>query len=203
MNKYMLAVHPEWLVKILDGEKIFELRKRAPETPCEIYLYCTKGKPYLFRFRHNKKFFVSKTLPLGLTYDALKQVRMNGLVVAKFTLKKVSEVDLSADVVGGYLLFDAKDPMDEFNGGLMTNTECCLSHDEIIDYANGKRLLAWHISDLVIFGEPMELRKFSNDYDIFDTDENGRQVNPYEQTIPLSHAPQSYMKVEVHGENEA
>jgi predicted transcriptional regulator len=38
----------------------------------------------------------------------------------------------------------------------------CLSHDEIIKYADGKKIYYWHISDLVIYDKPKELSEFSN-----------------------------------------
>lgn len=36
----------------------------------------------------------------------------------------------------------------------------CISHDEIIKYANGKRLYYWNISDLVIYDKPKEIGEF-------------------------------------------
>lgn len=36
----------------------------------------------------------------------------------------------------------------------------CLSMQEISKYANGKEIYGWHISDLVIYDKPKELREF-------------------------------------------
>lgn len=39
-------------------------------------------------------------------------------------------------------------------------SQSCLSYDEVCDYANGKPIFAWHISDLVIYDKPKELSEF-------------------------------------------
>lgn len=36
----------------------------------------------------------------------------------------------------------------------------CVSARELVEYANGKVLYSWHISDLVIYDEPRKLREF-------------------------------------------
>lgn len=41
--------------------------------------------------------------------------------------------------------------------------ETCLSHEEIIKYANGKKLYYWHISDLKIYDKPRELSEFKKE----------------------------------------
>ena len=63
--------------------------------------------------------------------------RYVGKVVAKFTLRKVEPV----------FRLDLYD-------------KSCLSPAEIFRYANGRRVYAWHISDLVIFDKPKELGEF-------------------------------------------
>lgn len=41
----LISIHPEWVKKILDGEKTLEVRKNRPnmETPFKVYIYCTAG----------------------------------------------------------------------------------------------------------------------------------------------------------------
>lgn len=50
MNKAVLmSINPEWVRKIMSGEKTKEVRKRAPLTkhPYKVYIYCTKnGEQY-------------------------------------------------------------------------------------------------------------------------------------------------------------
>lgn len=41
----LISIRPEWVEKILSGEKTLELRKTEPklETPFKVYIYCTAG----------------------------------------------------------------------------------------------------------------------------------------------------------------
>ena len=66
-----MSIQPKWLVKILNGEKTMEIRRSVPDCklPIDVYLYCTKGKPYISQKSRSK---ITKL--------------MNGKVVAKFTL---------------------------------------------------------------------------------------------------------------------
>lgn len=56
---------------------------------------------------------------------------------------------------------------DEITGGFWIapfsdylQSQSCLSYDEVCDYANGKPIFAWHISDLKIYDKPKELSEF-------------------------------------------
>ena len=42
----LISIRPEWVKKILDGEKTLEVRKNRPnmETPFKVYIYCTNQK---------------------------------------------------------------------------------------------------------------------------------------------------------------
>ena len=43
---------------------------------------------------------------------------------------------------------------------ILIRKKTCLTYDEIEKYSKGKPLKSWHISDLVIYDKPKELRKF-------------------------------------------
>lgn len=56
---------------------------------------------------------------------------------------------------------------DEITGGFWiapftdySQSQSCLSYDEVCDYANGKPIFAWHISELKIYDKPKELSEF-------------------------------------------
>lgn len=56
---------------------------------------------------------------------------------------------------------------DEITGGFWISpfsdyvqNQAHLSYDEVCDYANGKPIFAWHISDLIIYDKPKELSEF-------------------------------------------
>jgi predicted transcriptional regulator len=61
MNKVIiLSVQPQWLVKILNGEKTIEIRKSIPKCdyPIDVYLYCTNAKPFLMVGRNDNKTYL-------------------------------------------------------------------------------------------------------------------------------------------------
>jgi hypothetical protein len=79
--------------------------------------------------------------------------------------------------------------------------ELCLTEQQLLDYGKGKPLYAWHIKDLQVFDEPVELGELYKDWDIFDTDSNGKYVGDYVQVISVvKKAPQSYQYVYYKGE---
>lgn len=70
MRSVLISIKPEWVAKILNGEKTIEIRKTMPkcELPIDVYIYCTKGD-YIGRI--SKKYV--------------------GKVVARFTLKEAEK----------------------------------------------------------------------------------------------------------------
>ena len=81
MKVILMSIQPKHLVNILNGKKTLEIRKSVPKDfKGWVYIYCTKGKPYLYK---NKGiWFVSYenlNIPL-LDID----FRHNGKVVARF-----------------------------------------------------------------------------------------------------------------------
>ena len=76
MNKsLMLSIQPKHLVNILNGNKTLELRRNVPKDfKGWVYLYCTKGKPYIRELGDNYFTECSKV-------DVYK---LNGKVVARF-----------------------------------------------------------------------------------------------------------------------
>ena len=69
----LISIRPNWVSKILNGEKTIEIRKSMPKCdfPIDVYIYCTKDKKYANLI--NRGGFLT------------------GMVVAKFTLNKVDE----------------------------------------------------------------------------------------------------------------
>lgn len=136
MKAIMISIKPEYVCKILNKEKLLEIRKSIPkcELPCKVYIYCTKGKDL---WMHNKE-----TIILGDTN--LTSYWLNGKVVAEFTLNKVEKFECSSDA-HNTLVFDRKS---------------CLSIQQVRDYCNGQDLYGWHIDNLIIYDKPKELSEF-------------------------------------------
>ena len=136
MNKILISIRPQWVAKILNGEKTIEIRKSAPkDLPCEVYIYCTNGREVIKP---------SKTNP---QYEKIKSYSpKKGCVCAKFTLNKVDKIE--------------NDRLWQIEKGFL---ECaCLSFGELACYLSSKTGYAWHIDNLVIFDKPKELKDFKH-----------------------------------------
>lgn len=142
----LISIKPEYVAKILNGEKTIEVRKTAPkcELPVDVYIYCTKTIKPVSRYDWGE-----------FTFDDLPKL---GKVVAKFVLRKVEDV---LRVYGPY-------PCDALRPDCRTKTlipdefydMSCLSQSEVISYGNGGKVYAWHISDLEIFDKPRPITDF-------------------------------------------
>ena len=190
MKAILLSVQPEWVAKILNGEKTIELRKSVPQGFVFVgwvYIYCTKGKPYLYRLpTEHLEWFTSDNIPFGWVIN--KQSNFNGKVVARFWLKNIDS--LYPNTLSNYL--------QELNEILCERA--CLTNNQMLDYSKGKQLYAWHIKSLEIFDKPMELGEFGSDYVVThsNVEDYGDYVVPTweeEPINPLTRAPQSWQYV--------
>ena len=136
MKAIMISIQPQWVSKILNKEKLVEIRKTKPkcELPCKVYIYCTKGKK-LYKCVSN--------------FD---EDLLNGKVVAEFTLNKVDTLERD---LNDWLPKNRYDISNE----LLKNIN--LNQNELWNYGQGKILYAWHIDDLKIYDKPKELSEFS------------------------------------------
>ena len=183
MNKQvMLSIRPQWVEKILNGEKTIEVRKREPnlKPPFTVYMYVTKGKPIL-----GYEFVSGETSGYGFScqnhiddFDELKYLA-NGKVVASFVVDKIYKLK-KHDYAKAYHKPDRYIPDVGFNWIL---DNCCLTDDELWDYGKGKDLYAWHISELKVFDKPRELSEYAKPR------KSMEQVNKYY----IHKAPQSFM----------
>lgn len=176
-KEILLSIRPEWVAKILNGEKTIEIRKKFPKDYVGwVYIYCTKGE--------------ITCIKNGVKYR--KCCGFNGKVFARFWCDKVEEhrpffhwciekeTCLTRDDVLDYL-----DSKDKFVG-------------------NPKRqgiVYAIHISNLEIFDKPKELNEFR--YAI--CPQTNCEYCKYNKTVEgdlyctrksLTKAPQNYCYVE-------
>lgn len=131
MKAIMISIKPQWVKKILNGEKTIEIRKTRPniELPCKVYIYETKGK--------------GKFVNCGK-----KRENIGGKVVAEFTLNKIDDFKVfengSVQYWNWYNL-----------------EKSCLTYDEISNYIGKDKIgYAWHINNLKIYDKPKELSNF-------------------------------------------
>lgn len=139
MKSILISIKPQWVEKILNGEKTIEIRKTMPkcELPCKVYIYCTKKEVLMNVFLDNKD----------------KEVEyLSGKVVAEFTLNKVEIIPTVKEKRNGasyqYHII-SKDILNK----------SCLNQEEILEYTNGKDLYAWHIDNIKIYDKPKQLNK--------------------------------------------
>lgn len=169
MKAIMISIQPQWVEKILNGEKTIEIRKTMPkcELPCKCYIYCTKPKKW---WRFSSWGYTSDEL-LHKTKDKFKMCDgldfwaeeedyeiLNGKVVAEFTLNKVDEF---------HIPYEAKylcDALNSKNENILRQS--CLSIEEILKYLKDKYYgYAWYIENLKIYDKPRELSEFyKNNY---------------------------------------
>lgn len=170
----MLSVRPEWVEKILNGEKTIEIRKTMPkcELPCKVYIYCTKGK------------YEQYTPPLSDTnYEYAFGYIMTGKVVAEFTLNKVEKFDVPYPA---YFYKVQKQLQHIVQGS-------CLPLTPIHHYLKNKSGYAWHIDNLKIYNEPKELHEFG----VYDERYSKARKCSMPGWFPLRRPPQSYCYIDL------
>ena len=170
MKSILISIRPEWVAKILNGEKTLEFRKNAPkcDLPIDGYIYCTEpnAKETLSLFTKEAREHYGRVAEFierkRVDNPNMRWSICNGKVIAKFTLR---------------YCFTFTPDLSFYDSGLkeVLLKASCLSEEQIKAYADGAEFLkAWEISDLVIFDEPKKLSDFG-----------------------LKRAPQSWQYVEV------
>lgn len=141
MREVLISIKPKWCELIANGKKTVEVRKTKPklEIPFKVYIYCT--------LQGSNEFFQSLKNSLG-EYEALSKWNRENWGIKK---GKVIGEFICDELTGGFWISPFSDYLQR---------QSCLSYDEVCDYANGKPIFAWHISNLVIYKKPRELSEF-------------------------------------------
>lgn len=160
MNKAVLiSIRPEWVEKILAGEKKMEVRKTRPnmETPFKVYIYCTNQKNIML-WNARRYIYVDDH-----NHNAFDRC-WNGSVVGEFVCNEITwltHIGFSglpgirlAAMKNGYTVDDSFD-----------FSKSCLTTTQIEKYLGGNDGYAWHISNLKIYETPKELSKFSRPFE--------------------------------------
>ena len=136
MKAVMKSVSPRICEKVANGDCTILVSKTAPKCglPFKCYIYCTSAKTYLYK-EANPPFelFLDSELYKGKGYD---DRLFSGKVIGEFVCD---------------------------NAEWMSMRDCdkaCITLKEAVDYGKGKKLYAWHISDLKIYDKPKELSEF-------------------------------------------
>ena len=189
MKAVLLSIQPKWCELIASGKKTVEVRKTRPklETPFKCYIYCTQGDALAVPCLNNPHYAIHR-MNNGtpncrqMTEEERGQSDhqfANGKVIGEFVCNLMTSFKAMGEVQALYN--EAK--------------ETCISHDEIIKYANGKRLYYWHISDLKIYDTPKALSEFCHPCDR-DPQCDCRYCVRHGGKKPILRAPQSWRYVE-------
>ncbi len=127
MKAVLISIRPQWCEKITSGEKTIEVRKSAPKE--------VPFKAYIY---------MTKKKPYMLTFAGNGKMRVhNGMVIGEFICDRV-EVFTPSEHGIRFKRFRAL-------------YETCLTVTEMREYANGKPVYGWHISNLKVYDKPKEL----------------------------------------------
>lgn len=169
MKSILISIQPQYVEKILNREKIYEIRRIIPKewkeylegktsikpAPSKWYIYCTKPKKW---YVYSKCGVTSDEL-VWKTKDKVKMCdgfefwgddceTLNGRVVAEFTLKNISywqpywtpEVMHICDI----------------------SEKSCVSIEDLMKYCGNGIIYALHIEDLKIYDKSKKLNEFSS-----------------------------------------
>ena len=131
MKAILISIKPKWCELIASGKKTVEVRKTKPKLE-------TPFKVYIY---------CTKGETVYLPRDVMGNEALNGKVIGEFVCRQTYE--------SGWILSpDHPDWEDGFDD------ESCLTDRELYEYSNGGTFYGWHISDPVIYDEPIELWEF-------------------------------------------
>ncbi len=187
----LISIQPKWcklIFKFLGWDngrplykKRLDLRKSKPvcNIPFKAYIYCPKDN--------------TDRVPSRIWWKADKtgfQHILNGKVIGEF--------------VCDYILSHC-----EMANADMAEQMSCVSREDILKYSNGKEVFGWHISDLVIYDKPKELREFYRKceadkcegcehlkYQHINANELDYDCEFLNYNIPITRPPQSWCYVE-------
>ncbi len=196
----MISIRPKWCEKIASGEKTIEVRKTKPklEIPFKCYIYCTSGRPDL-NIPISPERLMQDYLDTG-SMQSLNCPLGNGKVIGEFTCDRIDEYD--DDTIFSFRHEDYA-RWNDFD-----LDRACMHPEDFQNYANGKWLYGWHISDLKIYDQPKELNEFWLPPELYCekercggcpydqvADVNGEYSFDCEWKRPLTRPPQSWCYV--------
>lgn len=180
----LISIRPEWVGKIITGEKTVEIRKTRPkmETPFRCYIYCTNSRPYV----------------------AWGDVA-NGRVAGEFVcdrINRLTHIGYSGSREPPMLAACKSENILEIDPNF-NFAASCLSTADLEEYLNGGDGDAWHISDLEIYDTPKELTELRTWKKCKSCSKSGYESTAcaYDENcmVPaaITKAPQSWCYVEV------
>lgn len=140
----LLSIQPQWVAKILNGEKTIEIRKKFPAGYRGwVYVYCSKG---------DRNRALVKGWSYGYSYNGINE-EYQGKVLFRFWCDKVEELYTDEDAWSYYT--------DTITEDYKVSKLACIGDCAIEKYLNGNIGYAIHISKIEVFDRPKELTEFN------------------------------------------
>ena len=153
MKAVLMSIQPKWSELIASGKKTVEVRKTKPklETPFKVYIYCTSSNVHecLMQNEGGVKMIYACNYKTAIPCGGHIA---NGKVIGEFVCDRIDNGILSKSYF-----------VDSINIGY---DQTCVSIYEVAKYLDAYgacgmyEFYGWHISDLVIYDKPKELREF-------------------------------------------
>ena len=166
MKAVMISIQPQWVKKILRGEKTIEIRKTAPklQPPFKCYIYCTQRNG-------RERYLLTYAQYCGYDMETYQRDFIaNGKVVAEFVCDRIFPIR----VFGNGAIQDWN-----FN----ELKKSCVPYDRVAMYIGANRIgYGLHISNLEVYDTPKDLMDFErySDEDIRPCQQNSYYLCQYE-----------------------
>jgi len=186
MKSILMSIKPQYVAKILNGEKTIEIRKKFPKKYVGwVYIYVTKGLPHLAKTYANDYEIYDET---QWDKDFLD---LNGKVIARFWCDKVEDFEFCE-------FSKYKDNLELYNECVRKDNElckkACIGCVQMVQYLDTKAIgkdmfgKAIHITNLEIFDKPKDISEFMI--------HNIKKEHVF-NNFRLTRAPQSWCYIEV------
>lgn len=154
MQNILLPISPQSCADIANGNQSIIVKKNMPriEYPFKCYIYCTKCRQFdslvgsldtLFYYPELER-FVSFA---DMERDSINADRLNGKVIGEFVCKKIEPF--------------TPDSQDDSELLSKIIEKSLLSFSDLVNYkGNAPILYGWHISELIIYNQPIEMSDF-------------------------------------------
>lgn len=148
MKSVLLSTPSKRCENIVSGKETIEARKTIPSipTPFKVYVYCTKGKPFIQKIRFGD---------IAISHTQISKNLFNGKVIGEFVCDKIE------------VLFNTNGNPENYMSDILPNIlqNTALSFKKFQDYvesrADKNNIRGLHISQLKIYDKPKELSEFS------------------------------------------
>lgn len=161
----MASIKPAHSYNIGKGIKEYEIRRNRPtiETPFKVYIYVSKE-----RKRDARHLYVKDPLVRSEFGNVEWWRQGSDTVLVNEHIPAYAHTDMLAEgKVFAAFICDRIEKFKVFENGSVQNwnyldlKKCCLTYEQLADYIGaGRTGFAWHISDLVVYDKPKELKEF-------------------------------------------